>query len=179
MNSALARRFEELEAQRQTLLNTLAPHPWRQLTLAPPGQWSAVQVLAHLVTAENLSVAYMKKKIQGINETTATGLVEDLRMLLLICAQRLPLRFKAPAMVVDKTPDYPTLEALVGDWDAVRAELKGLLEQIPPGLLKRKIYKHAVAGRVNIVHALVFFREHIIHHKPQLRRLLAKAHPTH
>ena len=38
--------------------------------------------------------------------------------------------------------------------------------------LKKKIYKHFFAGRLNIQHALIFLREHIIHHQPQINRLL-------
>lgn len=175
MKPLLTREFEKLEAQRQNLLKTITPHRWERLAHAPPGQWSAIQVLAHLVTAEKMSVAYMSKKMAGIQETTDTGLLEDVRMLALKWSQRLPLKFKAPVAVVEKTPAYPALEALLTDWDAVRQDLKKLLQHIPPALLRRKIYRHPVAGRLNVQHALAFFREHINHHQPQLQRLLAQA----
>ena len=172
MNTMLAHRFEKLESQRSDVLNFIHPYSWEQLTVAPPGRWSAIQILAHLVTAEKLSIDYMKKKALGIEQTRDTGLLDEVRMLGLRLSQRLALRFKAPAAVVEQTPAYSSLDALIADWNAVREDLKNLLEIIPPHLQKRKIYKHAIAGRVNVNHALIFFREHIIHHQPQLKRLL-------
>lgn len=94
-------------------------------------------------------------------------------MLVLVISQRLPgLKFKAPRAVVEITPSLTDLEQISKEWAEVRADLKALLEKIPAGQEKKLIYKHVRAGRLNILHALKFFREHIIHHTPQIKRLL-------
>ena len=61
---------------------------------------------------------------------------------------------------------------LQADWETERAELKALLEKFNDTETKRKIYRHIRAGRLNIQHALIFFREHYRHHWPQIKRLL-------
>ncbi len=169
----LAQQFQALETQRLEILTYLRKYSWEKLNSAPAGQWSANQVLAHLITAEKLSLQYMKKKMLGIHEATDTTWLEEVRMLVFTWSQRLPLRYKAPPLVVERMPNYPAFEALLMDWDLARAELKTLLETIPGNLLKRRILKHPVAGRINIRHAMQFFSEHIIHHQHQLNRLLA------
>lgn len=173
MNDVLAQQFQTLEKQRAEFLASLKKYSWEKLNSAPAGRWSVNQVLAHLITSEKLSVQYMQKKALGINETTDTTWLEEVRMFAIIVSQRLPLRYKAPKLVVERTPNYPAFEALMMDWDLARTELKSLLETIPGALIKRKIYKHPVAGRINIQHAMLFFSEHIIHHQHQLNRLLA------
>jgi hypothetical protein len=54
----------------------------------------------------------------------------------------------------------------------VRNELKTMLEKFGDDQLKRKIYKHVIAGKLNILQTLLFFREHVIHHQQQIKRLL-------
>jgi hypothetical protein len=172
MNQVLADQFQALEKQRAALAASLRTYSWEQLNHAPAGQWSAHQVLAHIITSEKLSVQYMKKKILGIQDTTDTNWVEDARMWVFKISQRLPLRYKAPPLVVERTTTYPAMEAMFMDWDLVRSDLKALLETIPGNLIKRRIYKHPVAGRINVQQGMTFFAEHIIHHQHQLKRLL-------
>ena len=93
-------------------------------------------------------------------------------MVVLQLSQRLPLKFKAPRVVVENTPAYANFEELTTDWNKTRAELKTLLEKFDDTQIRKKIYKHIRAGRLNIQHALLFFREHIIHHTPQINRLI-------
>jgi hypothetical protein len=114
----------------------------------------------------------MQKKIQGIKDTTDSGLLEELKISLLILSQRLPgLKFKAPKVVIDQMAELQDLQSITTAWDNVRRELKMLLNNIPDELINRKIYRHAFAGYLNVKHCMLFFREHIIHHRMQLRKL--------
>ena len=116
----------------------------------------------------------MQKKIQGIKDTTDSGLLEELKINLLILSQRLPgLKFKAPKVVIEQMAELQDLNSIHAEWDKVRRELKILLDNIPDELINRKIYRHALAGYLNVKHCLLFFREHIIHHRRQLRKLKA------
>lgn len=89
-----------------------------------PTKWSINQIIAHLITAEDLSILYLNKKILGINEVKDSGLLEELKMILLIVSQRLPLKFKAPKIVIDSTSDETDLNKLIAKWDLTRLELK-------------------------------------------------------
>ena len=174
MNADLQNLFDELEIQRKKTLDSLEALSHEQLNKAPfPGKWSAAQIVSHLVTAEQLSLRYMQKKVQGIKEAPDSGLWEELKISLLKISQRLPgLKFKAPKGVVENMAQYEDLVTMTLEWDKVRRELKSLLEKIPDNLVKRKIYRHAIAGYLNVKQSLLFFREHIIHHTPQIKKLL-------
>jgi len=172
LNPQLQRLFDTLEADRHWLLNKVQTLSSEQFTRAAPGAWSVSQILSHLITAERLSRLYMNKKILGIQEAGDTGIREEIKMVLLKLSQRLPFKFKAPRAVVENTPAYAEFIQLVSDWEKERAELKKLLETFKEPQIKKKIYRHTRAGRLNIQHALIFFREHYRHHWPQIRRLL-------
>lgn len=151
---------------------TLKNLSWDRLQKAPAGKWSVHQILAHVIAAEKLSIMYLQKKILGIKEVENTGLWEDIKMILLQVSQRLPFKFRAPRSLVEQTPAYTSFDELVADWDKTRAELNVLLEKFDDTQIRKRIYKHIRAGRLNIQHALIFFREHIIHHTPQINRLI-------
>ncbi len=172
MNTKLQLLFDSLERERAGLLASIKNLSPDKQQHAPEGKWSIQQILAHLIAAEKLSIMYLHKKILGIKEAEDTGALEEIKMVLLQISQRLPLKFKAPKVVVENTPSYATFEELITDWDKTRAELKTLLEKFEDSQIRKKIYKHIRAGRLNIQHALLFFREHIIHHTPQIKRLL-------
>lgn len=172
MNTRLEQLFDDLEVQREELLHELKQLSAEALQKHPPEKWSIAQVLAHLIVSEQLSIAYLNKKMLGIESTVNTGLKEEFKMIALIISQRLPFKFKAPRMVVDKTPVYENIDQLITVWETTRSELKMVLEKFQDNQMKRKIYKHPVAGMLNIQQALRFFGEHIAHHTPQVKNLL-------
>jgi uncharacterized damage-inducible protein DinB len=172
VNTKLQLLFDSLERERNSLLATIKNLSPDKQQHAPAGKWSIQQILAHLIAAEKLSIQYLHKKMLGIKEAEDTGVLEEIKMVVLQLSQRLPLKFKAPRTVVENTPSYATFEELTADWNKTRAELMALLEKFEDSQIRKKIYKHIRAGRLNIQHALMFFREHIIHHTPQINRLL-------
>lgn len=172
MNQKLNRLFERLEVQRHELLEKVKQVPDKFDAKPNDKKWSLHQLLAHLVAAEKLSNQYISKKIQGIDHAGDTGIMEDLKMGVLKVSQRLPLKFNAPKPVVATTNSYTNLAALIAEWDSTREDFKQLLNQVKDDQLKRKVYKHVIAGRLNIVHAVEFLHEHVAHHLPQVNRLL-------
>jgi uncharacterized damage-inducible protein DinB len=172
MNPKLNSQFDRLEQLTTHILKHIEGKSPEQLHQHQAGKWSLAQVFAHLITSEQLSIQYLKKKIQAIETQPDTGILEELKMLALIISQRLPFKFKAPKVVVDNTPTFNNVAEIVAAWNQTRTELKALLDQFANQQLKRKIYKHPVAGKLNIVQAVRFFQEHIIHHTPQIKRLL-------
>lgn len=171
MNSSLETVFEKLERQRSQILNRVKDLPEQKFTTAPPGKWSIAQILMHLLASERLSVAYMTKKSLGIDSLKNSGLKQSLLSVLLKISQRIPaLKFKAPKVVVENTPAALSLEALISEWDKSRANLKQLLESIPERHLRKLIYKHPIAGMLNVRQAVKFMYEHVHHHSPQIDR---------
>jgi hypothetical protein len=174
MHPQLRQIVDSLESQRESILKDFRGFSAERFHRAPrPGKWSAAEILSHIITAERLSVAYMQKKMQGIEHASRSGFLEEVKFGILKVSQRLPgLKFKAPKRVVENTTLYRDLASVEAEWKTIRTDLEKLVAQIPEHHLDRLIYKHPVAGYLNVPQALKFFREHIIHHAPQLKRLL-------
>lgn len=172
MNNSLLHLFDLLETQRNELLGLIATLSHEQLHAHPEGKWSIAQILSHLITSEKLSVLYLNKKMLGIRESPDTGLKEDLIMIALVISQRLPFKFKAPKVLVERTVQYQSGLQLIEAWEKTRHELKEILARFNDDQLKRKIYKHPLAGMLNIQQALRFFKVHSVHHTPQIKSLL-------
>lgn len=173
MSPSLNQLYLTLEEQRQALLNCIQNRSEQELAHHSMGKWSIAQVLSHLIASEQLSVNYLNKKILGIKEAPNTGLIEELKMLVLIISQRIPfIKFTAPKKVVEKTTPYQTAEEIQEAWEKARSELKEVLTHFQDDQLKRKVFKHPIVGMINIEQALRFLQEHIIHHTPQIKKLL-------
>jgi hypothetical protein len=174
VNLKLQELFLEIETQRHSLLLPLKDLSSEKLNHHAPGKWSINQIIAHLITAENLSLRYLNKKILGIETVRNTGIAEELKMILLIISQRLPLKFKAPKMMLNQTLEEADINKLIDDWNKTRSDLKTLLDRIEDHHIKRKIYRHVVVGMLNIQHTLKFIGEHVGHHTPQIKKLTRK-----
>jgi hypothetical protein len=172
MDEKLRNLIDKLEHQRKQIIDEVSQISLQQYHNSVNGKWSIAMVLTHIVTSERLSLSYMKKKSLGIDTAGDTGWAESVKSLLLTISQYLPLRFKAPKAVLESTPTPLSLESLIKEWSALRTELIAFVATIERKHIRKKIYKHPVAGRLNIVQALRFSREHIIHHLPQIKRLL-------
>jgi hypothetical protein len=172
MNLPLLDLFSSLEIQRNQILDNLKSVSPEQFNNSKNGKWSISQILGHLVTSEELSLNYMTKKINAINEVNTTGIWGEIKLIVFIVSQRLPLKYKAPKILSENPKAYSDVTALEEGWNNSRQELKLFIEKFPTDGIKKKIYRHPVMGRCNVKHALIFFREHIIHHYPQIKRQL-------
>jgi len=174
VNPKLAERFQLLETQRLSLLAGLQEKTGTEINQTRTPKWSIAQIAGHLITAERLSISYIDKKINAINEVGNTNFWNEVKLVVFIISQRLPLKYKAPKNLGDLPKSYADVESLVKDWNEVRQELEILLQRFSEENLKKKIYRHPILGRCSVLHALTFFREHIIHHNPQIERQLLR-----
>lgn len=174
MNKRLLHYYTSLENDRQKLLKELSGVPDQRFNTNPlPGKWSIGQILTHIITSERLTLLYMRKKSLGIDLVDNSGWIESFKMLFLEISQRLPfLKFKAPGVVVEHTPEALSYAEVVHQWDRVREQLKKFLEEIDEKNVRKKIYKHPVVGRLDASQAIRFCGEHIRHHLPQIRKLM-------
>lgn len=173
MNPTLQQHFEELQNETKSLLKMVSGLSSASYHQQPGNdKWSVSQILTHILTAEKLSLSYLKKKSLGFPTLTNTGVMEEIKFFLLVISQRVPLRYKAPRIVVEHTPDALSYGELVRQWELVRAEMVDFLQQISDNDIRKKVYKHPRVGMLNVVHGIRFLREHIIHHGPQVRRIV-------
>lgn len=172
MAPSLQENFSRLERQRSELLNLFKSLPEEKFHVAPTGKWTVAQIITHLITSETLSLGYMRKKSLGIEGLKDSGLKQVVVFWLLKISQRIPVRYKAPKAVLENTPQPFSKDELLSRWDHVRLELKSFLDALPEAHCRRLIFKHPVAGMLDARQTVGFMYEHVLHHLPQVKRLL-------
>jgi hypothetical protein len=166
--------YDKLERQREQILGMIKNLPEDAYQTAPAGKWSVAQILTHLLTSERLSVGYMKKKSLGIEKLKDSGFKHVIVSGMLKVSQRIPFRYKAPGVIVENTPEALSAEEIEKRWSQSRTDLKEFLEGISKQHSRRLIFKHPIAGMLNAGQAMKFMYEHVNHHLPQVKRLLAR-----
>lgn len=173
MNSKLSSVFRAAEVTRMNMLDLVKNIPDEQFFRNPrPDKWSISQILTHIILAEKLSLQYMKKKSLGIKDLRSTSVADDLRFLVLKLSQRVPLRYKAPPVLGESAPPIKSFSDISSEWSDERVRLEDFLYVLTDEETRKPIYKHPVAGRFNVIHAVSFFNEHCKHHLPQIKYIL-------
>jgi hypothetical protein len=177
MNGKLQTAFAALESQRLELMSRLKGLTPDDLTWSPPGKWSIIHIVSHMMTGERMALEYVRKKILGVESVGDSGLYERFKVIALVVSQRLPfLKFKAPQLIVERTVVYEDLDKVDKEWSALRHDWKTFLDAVPERYARRNIFRHVVAGRLNLEQGMRFLSEHIIHHMPQIDRLISGRH---
>lgn len=176
MNHRLHLRLEQLEHATTHLLETAEALGPQAHQVPGPGQWSAAQVVHHLLAAETGIVQYIDKKLRNTEELQKASLSHKLKYLLMRALFRIPgIKFKAPAKLKALTPEQvPPLPELRQQWESVRRSLEQILNEYPSNLVDRAIFKHPRSGMLTIYQTLDFMLDHILHHQRQVNRI-AKA----
>lgn len=173
MNNRLHLRFEQLERATNQLLAQVEALGDQAGTAPGPGQWSAAQVVHHLLVAETGISNYLDKKLSQTEQLEKAGIGASLRSTLLRILLRLPfLRFAAPPRIKELTTnEVPPLPMLRSEWETVRRRLERMLNEYPSKLLSRAIFKHPRSGMLTIYQTLDFMVDHVLHHQRQVSRI--------
>ena len=170
----LRHTWDELERDRTSLfgqLRTLSGDTYRK---APaPGKWSVGQIANHLFLSEQLSMGYVRKKMNAPDAIPPYGLGSWLGLQGIRSMFVSPFTFKAPKMI-DMWGDQPVLGAdeLDRQWTAVREEMLRDVEAYASIIGNKRVYRHPRAGRMSLRHMLLFFDIHFRHHRRQVERII-------
>lgn len=172
MQAELERRFERLERLREALLAPLAVHEEGVLNQPPAaGGWSVVQVICHLIIAEQLSLDYIRRKSLAGDSMAPAGLWSAVKSMALKAALRSPLRFRSTAPAAE-VPEAESLDSVTARWQSLRSEWGETLEAFPARWVDRAVFRHPFAGPLSLPQALDFIEEHLRHHARQVERIL-------
>jgi len=173
------RQFNDRYDQQVTrLLNELANYDDNILNRKPAnGGWSALQTAQHLVLSEELSFAYVQKKLGFAKEGKADFKRADWRSSWRLLKVRLifmlPLKVKAPANLdTDKLPDYISLAHTRERWTAIRSQWNVFFNNLPDELADKAVFRHPLAGKMSWGSMCHFFIIHLNRHLNQIRRAL-------
>ncbi|TGD80791.1 DinB family protein [Hymenobacter wooponensis] len=173
MNNRLHIRFEQLEQATTRMLNSVAELGEKAYQAPGEKQWSAAQVVQHLVISETAIGQYLEKKLLQEEGHQRAGIGTFLKSKLLRLALRLPFtRFRAPSFLDKLMPaTAPPLSDLRAEWEAVRRRMERLLNEFPGKLVNHAIFKHPRSGMLTIQQTLDFMLDHILHHQQQIERI--------
>lgn len=176
MNRMLS-RLDDLDNDLNRLLEELRDYSDGQLNRSPgENRWSALQVMNHLLLAEQLSLRSVKKRLQeppvGI---PSTNLLSGLRRIWLGWFLSLPISIKAPDIVgSDKLKDNSTFWTVAREYRQTRIALRELLETMPETYHHKQLYRHPLAGAMGIAGMIHFFDRHFIRHRRQILKTLRR-----
>ncbi|MEQ8712150.1 MAG: DinB family protein [Cyclobacteriaceae bacterium] len=166
------KRFQELEARKERLLAEMSGYSEEVLNLPEKeGAWSVIECLHHLYITEWGTGQYIRKKTQKPELIPPYSKVAALKLHMLRYTFATGIKFKAPASLPKPSAGL-TLESLDKDWVKVRKSIHELMEELPEDLQQKGIFRHPVAGRVNMHQTLDFFNFHFDRHERQIRRVL-------
>ena len=147
-----------------------------QAYVAPvPGQWAAVQVIHHLLSAEKKITDALQKALTTNADSWRLGTFKSkLRGLILHLALRLPgLKFKVPPTLTP--PPAPeaieTMPELREQWNSIRRQLEQVLNEFPSGKMNHTVFRHPRAGWLTVGQTVASILDHTLHHQQQLNRI--------
>ncbi len=172
MNAQLRKRFLQLEEERKNLFTDLRKYSDEVINKKPsPEKWSVAEVIAHVMTAEEYSLKYLQKKVLDTSQEKSETFKNKWRWLLVQTVFTFDIKFKAPEIVEPKI-GYTTLADLETNWANNRSETIKIITTLTDEEVNKTLWKHAVAGKMNLHHMVQFFGVHYNRHKKQIERTL-------
>lgn len=181
MNHRLHLKLEQLERATERLLTAAEALEPDSIKAPAPGQWSANQVVHHLLFIESNIVQYIQKKMQSEELLPKVGLFTRLRALFVRLLLRIPgLKYKAPRGVatLTDTGEVPPLHEQRQTWEATRRQMERVLNEFPGRQLNRAIFPHPRSGRITIYQVMDFLLDHLLHHQQQMDRITKALKPA-
>ena len=129
-------------------------------------------MITHVMTAEGYSLKYLQKKVQNTNESPNEGFKQKWRWLLIKIVFTFNIKFKAPEIVEPKI-GFTELTTLDARWTETRSETAKILSKLSDKEVNKTLWKHAIAGKLNLFHMVQFFEIHFKRHEKQIERTLA------
>lgn len=172
MKANIIKKFDEMESGRMRLFQMIQNQGDDILNKKPaPGKWSPIQILHHLILAESGTYQYVKKKTGNPDQLEKSGWREKLNYIILSIFLKAPLKWKAPKVASD-LPEQDSLSHTADLYSALRSEWKQLIEEMPEDISDKKIFRHPIAGRMNLEDTLGFMELHAKRHFNQIREIL-------
>lgn len=169
MIPALESRFKKLEEYRSWFAG-LAD---RGIDTAAPlakNEWSASEVVEHLVLAEQFMVHALEHPQSSETRPPAFHAVRK-RLVRFILEHGIKVPVPSPRVI--PSGGKPLAESLAS-WANLRKKLETLLAVISPDNLGRRGFEHPRAGSLDVAESLDFTGYHLAYHKRRVETLLRK-----
>ncbi len=168
----LALRVDKLDYERESMYAFVEGLTEEELHDDTYG-WSIIQVFSHLNDAEFGSILYMRKKIQAGSSMPNFSFLGKLKMTFIKGLLQTNLKWKAPSFISEPNGSY-TFDEMKQKWEETREVTKKYVSEYPNELMNKAVYKHPLAGRLDLLNAIDSFIYHQRHHMHQLKRIKDK-----
>lgn len=169
-------QFERLEQEKETLLqwiSSLRPEAYAQQPASDA--WSVAQIASHLYLSEQLSLAYLRKKLSFPDTVPPYRVTSWTGIALIKLTFWSSWRVKAPA-TIDMWKHQPILDAaeLSSKWNDLRHEIITFLDLHASQFRSHLVFRHPFAGRLTMRQMLIFMTDHLVHHRKQAERTIKR-----
>ena len=166
-----ARQLDLVDSQRQSLLAAVdALSPAQQRWRPRPEHWSATEIIEHLVLAERAVIGDIEHASEREDLKREAG--DVVRGVLVRLVLTLGVRVTVPAESMRPTGRVP-LSALREQWYAQHRALRTFVERQERAGLRRRLFRHPVAGPLDTPAMLRLLAAHLRTHQRQFARLRA------
>jgi hypothetical protein len=171
---SIHRQFDLLEQKKKALFSKIASLSSQQYLASPStGGWSVAQAANHVYLSEQLSLAYIRKKLSYPDTIPKYSPTSWAAVLLLKFALWSPYKAKAPkAINMWEQQAILSVDDLDHNWSALRKELITFIEHHQADFGRHLVYRHPYAGRLTMHQMLIFFNDHMAHHLKQIERIM-------
>ena len=172
MKSKFNEEYAQLDAKRTKLFEALKKHSDEIINKNPsPEKWSVADTLKHLITADNATLQYLRKKTLDTSKSKNSGLVGSIKLGLLKFAFDLPFKYKAPPITTPKN-EFVSLNNLDKQWESIRKETFAILDKLNDDDFNKELWKHPISGKMNLFQMVDFTNIHFDRHKIQIENIL-------
>lgn len=145
-----------------------------QCAQPPVEGWTIRQVVQHILASETGTLGYMKKKSSsGWESLEEASAEQEQNSAMLNSRLQSDERYKAPAVLPDPQNDVSIADSFAY-WDKLRSDLIDFLENVEEVNLNKLVFRQPAAGMLNVVQTLDFLTNHLNHHIPQIKRIVAE-----
>ena len=170
----ILKQFERMERKKSNFLNLLSSLPADKYFQSPDAAtWSPGQVGNHLYLSEKLALLYLRKKLSfpekvpGYHPRSWAGVPLYKAVLASV------IKVKAPKNIsMWEGQEVMPLHELIQKWNDLRKELFTFVSEEYPHFPHHLVFNHPFAGRLTFRQTLMFFGDHIDHHRRQLKRII-------
>ena len=173
MHANIQEKQDNLIKKRKDLLQQLAPLSGEVLSFkAAQDNWSIIEVIEHLVMVEEDFFNQLSTNVPASMLDPESRTPEKYQTVINIMKRDIPVDVPDESV---KPHGHLTLDELLSQWDEVRNNLIGSLDDLTSENRDDLIYRHPYGGPLNIAEALNFIDVHFDNHRRQIDRILAES----
>ncbi len=171
MLSAIRETFDNLEIKYGKLLMQLNALTDDELNFkAGADKWSVVEVIEHLVLAEENMLAQLTDRTSAARLDPRDRSAENYHIVMKVMTRDIPVDVPDESMAPRGQFE---LEELLGRWNDTRKKTRAYIDGINSEKAQDLVYRHPFAGPLDLAETLRFIDVHFDNHMRHIDRLLA------